>query len=128
MNYQVGQAVIIQWDKNTELIVTYEKTKGDTIYTGGFINANDSGFVNSKTVRPATEAEILAEIQKHGWKDYSHLFVKSTVVRKDYFALQKTNTWRFEIQYNPEDTSDLKNYCEEGLIVDRIITALNLAK
>ena len=68
MSYQVGQAVIIRWDKNTEYIGTFESQKGDTIHTGGLFNANDSGFCNAKSVRPATEAEILEQAVKHGWE------------------------------------------------------------
>ena len=125
MNYQVGQAVIVYGD--TLAIINHKHTQG--MYgLKPLIGNNVFPDKHESEMRPATEDEILSEIQKQGWKDYSHLFVKSTVVMKDYFALQKTNTWLFEIQYNPEDTSDLKKYCEEGLIVDRIITALNLAK
>jgi uncharacterized metal-binding protein len=123
--YQVGQAVI-NIHNNCVGVVT--RVHSASIGVDGLTSKKNWFDWTINHTRSATEAEILAEIQKHGWKDYSHLFVKSTVVMKDYFALQKTNTWRFEIQYNPEDTSDLKEYCEEGLIAHRIITALNLAK
>ena len=124
MSYQVGQAVIIRWDKNTEYIGTFESQKGATIHTGGLFNANDSGLCNTESVRPATEAEILAEAVKHGWKERQLDYLESEL---DYFELRRSKVWEW-ISFPPTLQENLKEYCEEGLRAHRLITALNLAK
>jgi len=122
--YQVGQAVIIRWNKNTEYIGTFEIQKGNTIHTGGLFNATDSGFCNTESVRPATEAEILAEAAKHGWDETIYKSYESPF---DYFVLVKLDKWEWQNRTTPSQVN-LKRYCEEGLVAHRLIQALNLAK
>lgn len=126
MSYQVGQAVKIRWDKNTEYIGTFESQKGATIHTGGLFNANDSGLCNTESVRPATEAEILAEAVKRGWglANKQDLFSP-----KKYHHIKKANSGKWYEHTKVEiDNNNLLPFCEEGLIAHRLITALNLAK
>ena len=121
--YQVGQAVIIRWDKNTEYIGTFEIQKVDTIHTSGLYNANDSGFCNAKSVRPATEAEILAEAVKHGWKENEIFFSPTGVISIGI----KNGIWTYEFEYL-EDIKNLSIFGQECIIAHRLIKALNLAK
>ena len=125
MSYQVGQAVIIRWDKNTEYIGTFESQKGDTIHTGGLFNANDRGVCNTESVRPATEAEILAEAVKHGWTAHNIINIDSpsadVYLQRDY----ANSPWKISHANFVENYSVFGQEC---ITAHRLITALNLAK
>ena len=123
MSYQVGQAVIIRWDKNTEYIGTFESQKGATIHTGGLFNANDSGLCNTESVRPATEAEILAEAVKHGWE----LDVFNHLRSKHGIWIAKTDYWFINGGVDITSVKDLEKYGQECITAHRLITALYLA-
>ena len=126
MSYQVGQAVIIRWDKNTEYIGTFESQKGATIHTGGLFNANDSGLCNTESVRPATEAEILAEAVKHGWiKDKNGNYDHKT---KAVWIFFHPDLKRYVINSDPYEVEDYSIFGQECITAHRLITALNLAK
>jgi hypothetical protein len=120
MEYKIGQAVIIS-DAYLAL-VNYKHLYG--IY--GFkplLGNNETFDKHESSLRPATAAEILAEIQKHGWeKDEWHIYSSPL----DYFELRNKINWEW-ISFPPTIQANLKEYCEEGLQAHTIITALNLA-
>ena len=112
--YQVGQAVILE---NNSLL--FAKLGGFENILGQDCVMSDSAYHYS---RPATEAEILAEAVKHGWVE--KINIESPF---DYFELSKKDKWEW-ISFPPTLQENLKEYCEDGLIAHRLITALNLAK
>ena len=119
--YQVGQAVIY-WGNR----IAFFHTKWDPHYGYTLQDFNGKLSYYHSIDRPATEAEILAEAVKHGWTvDYmSHL--NSPMA---HCILVKAGDWYLgNNQMAKPSTENLKEYCEEGLIADRLITALNLSK
>ena len=117
--YQVGQAVIY-WGKHFAFFHTnYDPHYGYTLQ-----DFNGKLSYCHSIDRPATEAEILAEAVKHGWKERQLDCLESEL---DYFELRKNKVWEW-ISFPPTLQENLKEYCEEGLIAHRLITALNLAK
>jgi len=123
--YQVGQAVIIRWDKKTEYIGTFESQKGDTIHTGGLFNANDSGFCNIESVRPATEAEILEQAVKHRWKETNSKWLYTSP--SGQLELIDNDGWTPLIKRQPL-SDQFGFFGQECITAHRLITALNLAK
>ena len=123
--YQVGQAVI---SKNNGLLYFIHRIEG-----GGSFNYNYLSNIDGSTlpvpcydneIRPATEAEILAESVKHGWENSYPRTVESPL---DYYELTKLEKWEW-ISFTPTLQENLKEYCEEGLVAHRLITSLNLTK
>jgi hypothetical protein len=119
--YQVGQAVINGFDNLGFIQKLYT-------HAAQMQNLKGEDYVMpvSSIKRPATVDEILAEIQKHGW--WYHTI--DMVIQSKYFHLIKydSGTWDWFNRGMNGEKLNLKKYCEEGLIIDRIITALNLAK
>lgn len=122
--YQVGQSVIIRFNSVEEIMGTFLMERNDTIYTGGLFNEGDSGIVGKDKTRPATEEEILAEAEKHGWDFNIYGQLESPF---DYFILLKLDKWQWQEHMSPNQ-ENLKRYCEEGLTAHRFITALNQTK
>lgn len=116
--YQVGQAVIYNtaaFKNRLGFILNPSSTKMNDIH------GDDIDSI-TEIKRPATEAEILAEAVKHGWVE--KINIESPF---DYFELSKKDKWEW-ISFPPTLQENLKEYCEDGLIAHRLITALNLAK
>jgi len=119
--YQIGQAVIFLG--NGELQFGFIVDVNFIDYS--VVNLADSHYaIISGSSRPATEAEILAEIAKHEWEltDIEYITGK-------HINLIKTvrKGWVYG-GGNSISTENLKELCEEGIVAHRIITALNLAK
>ena len=123
MSYQVGQAFITEFN---DLGFITGDTK--TTYNYVMLRFSDCRFSigKRKIDRPATEAEILAEAVKHGfYYDYLNNFNSP----KGHCVLTKAGEWYLaNVPMIKPSTENLKEYCEEGLITHRLITALNLAK
>jgi hypothetical protein len=114
--YQVGQAVIYR--QNDRKPIFYKTEDGWELFNGVKPGLMDDGV----HAQLATEAEILAEAVKHGWVE--KINIESPF---DYFELSKKDKWEW-ISFPPTLQENLKEYCEDGLIAHRLITALNLAK
>jgi hypothetical protein len=124
--YTIGQAVIYLANDKPEL---------------GFITGNDYPVLGYPVVnlkgshvthigddsKPATEGEILAEIQKHRW-------VKKWYNDKEYYGCSKMVSIyysEFSQKWKGVHKPDTDNYYTLGnecLQAQKIITALNLAK
>jgi hypothetical protein len=118
MEYKIGQAVI--YDTPYERNCLGFSLSGATLWT---LEGEEIETPIYKA-RPATEAEILLEIQKHGWV-LSHSNRYST--NEYFFVITKNKelwTWQ-DIGCPVQD--ELKEYCQEGLQAQTIITALNLS-
>jgi hypothetical protein len=120
--YQVGQAVIIS---NTYLVlVNYKHSQG--LY--GFkplLGNNETFDKHESSFRPATEAEILAEIQKHGWAFPNILNIDSPSTNVYLQRTRKDYNWQIHHVSHVENYEIFGNEC---LVAHTIITALNLAK
>jgi hypothetical protein len=126
--YQIGQAVIYLSNNKPEL---------------GFITGNDYPVLGYPVVnllgthvthigddsKPATEVEILAEIEKHGW-------LKDTNAEQEWYSaskefdlyIGKIDRWSFDFENQPFITEENCLAVGNKLIqAHRIITALNLA-
>jgi hypothetical protein len=120
MEYKIGQAAITEYG---DVAFITEQTK--TTYNYVMLRWSDIRLSVGKTKfkRPATEAEILAEIQKHGWElaDIEYITGK-------HINLIKTNQkgWVYG-GGSSISTENLKELSEEGLQAHTIITALKLA-
>jgi len=117
--YKVGQAVILVGDN----LAVINAIHPQGMY--GFKPLLGSAMLFDKhesEIRPATEAEILAEIAKHGWEltDIEYITGK-------HINLIKTvrKGWVYG-GGNSISTENLKELCEDGLVAHTIITALNL--
>jgi hypothetical protein len=123
--YQVGQAVIITFNLETQMVFVYQETIGEYIRTSGLINPNDSATVLTVSTRSATEAEILAEAVNHGWKYHNVINIDSPT--KDVY-LQRTYSnepWKIG---HVSFVNDYSIFGQECITAHRLITALNLAK
>lgn len=123
--YIQGQAVAHFVTSTGELLgVSFvEKEQTRTLLTKN-LKGENSGQSKSAS-RPATVAEILAEAAKHGWvMSHSH----PVSPKRNFHLMVENGAW---IWYTPKGLptqTSLKEYCEEGLIADRLIKALNLVK
>jgi hypothetical protein len=116
---QVGQAVICQ----VQGLMFVQGATHDTIIDCDNLDGIEYAIAKGNT-RSATVDEILAEIQKHGWV-YSE--VRNNWEAKFLSILKWGSAWTW-LNIQSVNRKELKEYCEEGLIAHRIITALNLAK
>jgi len=126
--YKVGQAVLyVQSDKTEVLAIIKSETEnqfGGKETTLTDIIGSELNFTYCLSKRPATEAEILTEIQKHG---FGFANKKDVFSPKKYHHIKKAISGKWYTHSKPEiDNTNLKDFCEEGLITHRIITALNL--
>jgi hypothetical protein len=113
--YQVGQAVI--------------SPKGALIISNGNgweqIDGSDYLMIGVKPKRPATEAEILAEIAKRGWvKDSWGCYVSPL----GYLELIPEQPWAFNQKKSPATWDALALCGKEQIQVSIIGNALNLTK
>ena len=118
--YQVGQAFITEFN---DLGFITGQTK--TTYNYVMLRFSDCRFSigKRKIQRPATEAEILAEAVKHGWKENEIFFSPTGVISIGI----KNGIWTYEFEYL-EDIKNLSIFGQECIIAHRLIKALNLAK
>jgi hypothetical protein len=120
--YQVGQAVIIS-DAYLAL-VNYKHSQG--LYNfKPLLDNNETFDKHESSFRPATEAEILAEIQKHGWATSNILNIDSPST--DVYLQRARQDYNWQIHHS----SYVENYDifgNECLVAARISKALNLAK
>lgn len=124
--YTVGQAVILTLGKSKEIMCVVLMESTETLYLSGLIDGKGRVFNNDSSVRPATQSEILAEAQRHGWAET----ITGVWSPKSHMVLVRSNSWYLgsaHLMVRPT-TDTLKEYCEEGLIAHRLITALNLVK
>jgi hypothetical protein len=121
MEYKIGQAVIIS--NNDLSVVNSNQPKG--MYGVKTLIRNTIIFDKHESeIRPATEAEILAEIQKHGWATSNILNIDSPST--DVYLQRTRQDYNWQIHHS----SYVENYeifGNECLVACRIITALNLA-
>jgi len=114
--YQVGQAVI---NPNGALIISNGNGWEQ-------IDGSDYLMIGVKPKRPATEDEILSEIQKQGWNkskynDWQYYSPKKHIV------LSEVDKWQPSIKREPL-SDQYAVFGNECIQAHRIITALNLAK
>ena len=119
MKYKTGQAVICT--HKDSLVFFKEKSLLDE--KKSWATDLQGNSLKWTIKRPATEAEILAEIQKHGWELADIEFLTGK-----HINLIKTNHkgWVYA-GGSSISTENIKELSNEGLQADRIITALNLA-
>jgi hypothetical protein len=121
MEYKIGQAVIIS-DAYLAL-VNYKHLYG--IY--GFkplLGNNETFDKHESSLRPATEAEILAEIQKHGWKEKTSKWLYASP--SGQLELMDNDSWQPIIHRSPLP-DQFEFFGNECIQAARIITALNLS-
>jgi len=112
--YQVGQAVI---SPSGSILVKDEIYSWVELISGSMIR-----IIGSEPKIAATEAEILAEIEKHGWK-VDHGYSSPL----GFISISKVaNTWR-PSGWNTNISERLLEFGNECIQAHRIITALNLA-
>ena len=118
MEYKIGQAVI--YDTPYERNCLGFSLSGATLWTleGEEI---ETPIYNP---RPATEAEILAEIQKHGWATSNILNIDSPST--DVYLQRARQDYKWKIQHSCY-VENYEIFGNECLVAYRIITALNLA-
>ena len=125
--YQVGQSVI---SKNNGLLYFIYR-----IEVGGSFNYNYLSTIDGSTLpvpcydnelRPATEAEILAEAVKHGWvRDENGNYDQKT---KAVWIFFHPDLERYVINSDPYEVEDYSIFGQECITAHRLITALNLTK
>lgn len=117
--YQIGQAVIT----NDKLwFITHISGTGDMDLQN---MAGQYLLVSELTIRPATEAEILAEAAKHGWVQDEWRVIDSP---NKYLSLVKVSEkWIRNSILTPSD-DNLAIFGNECIVADRLITALKLTK
>ena len=121
MEYKTGQAVIIS--NNDLAVVNSNQPKG--MYRVKTLIRNTIIFDKHESeIRPATEAEILAEIQKHGWKQSNSTWLYTSPT--EHLELMNNDGWQpiIKRQPLPDQFEFFGNDCIQA---SRIITALNLA-
>jgi hypothetical protein len=116
MEYNTGQAVIY-WGKRIAFF--YDKYDPHYGYTLQELNGKLTFFQSID--RPATEAEILAEIQKHGWEENEIFFSPTGVISIGI----ENGIWTYQFEYL-ENIKDLTVFGNECIQASCIITALNL--
>jgi hypothetical protein len=117
MSYQVGQAVILENDS-----LLFAKLGGFENILGQDCVMSDSAYHYS---RPATEAEILAEAVKHGWKQTNSKWLY--VSPSGQLELMDNDGWTPVIKRQPL-SDQFGFFGQECITAHRLITALNLAK
>jgi hypothetical protein len=121
MKYQVGQAVI--YLDNGEPQLGFINNTNFMRYS--VVNLADSHYtIISDDSRPATEAEILAEIQKHGWKQSNSKWLYASP--SGQLELMNNDSWQPIIKRQPLP-DQFEFFGNECIQAARIITALNLA-
>lgn len=124
--YTVGQAVIYNFVTDGEQLVFIDKIDNGLTFLVDFHgNEPECSYISR---RPATQSEILAEAVKHGW-DLNTQKV-SLLSPKRHMVIVAEVVWTLPTGFLMEKpkTFNLKEYCEEGLVAHRLITALNLVK
>jgi hypothetical protein len=117
--YQVGQAVIVYG--NTLAIINHKHTQG--MYgLKPLIGNNVFPDKHESEIRPATVDEILAEIQKHGWKTQVDYIDSPT----GWIRLYDTNTDPCHIWSNPQDAEEMEALGKELITLSRIEKALKI--
>jgi hypothetical protein len=120
--YQVGQAVIIS--NNDLSVVNSNQPKG--MYGVKTLIRNTIIFDKHESeIRPATEDEILAEIQKHGWGLANILNIDSPSTNVYLQRPRQDYSWQVHHVSYVENYEIFGNEC---LVACRISKALNLAK
>jgi hypothetical protein len=124
MKYQIGQAVMYdgRYERN-QLGFVFESFEDGRVWLCD-LDGDELNVGAYMVQSAATEAEILEQAVKHGWElerptEYA--------TKQGAFILLKEKVWIWKMAYDPYQY-ELKEYCEEGLIAHRLITALNLAK
>jgi hypothetical protein len=121
MEYKIGQAAITEYG---DVAFITEQTK--TTYNYVMLRWSDIRFSvgKKKFKRPATEAEILAEIQKHGWKQKTSKWLYASP--SGQLELMNNDGWQPIIyrQPLPDQFEFFGNQCIQAA---RILKALNLA-
>jgi hypothetical protein len=138
MSYQVGQAVIIYIDSadnglfklfmphgNCNLMVFITGIEGSEILISDIDGT--TGVVKSETQikHLATEAEILAEAVKHGWKETNSKWLYTSP--SGQLELMDIDVWIPLIKRQPL-SDQFGFFGQECITAHRLITALNLAK
>ena len=123
MYYKVGQAVICHTNSGNELLfvkqefisyISVEDIDGDEI---------DKGYYIIK--RPATQAEILSEAQKHGWLIDKYANYNSPTQNVWFFCHGTLE--RYVVNADTQQVEDYSIFGNECMVAHRLITALNLA-
>lgn len=125
MEYQVGQAVIFN-DGNTDKAIGFIKAEYLVIYELYYLDGDTIDRTKHLVKRPATEAEILAEAQKNGWKLDTYDNYNSP--SEDVYFYWHGVLEKYKISANDQQTEDYSVFGNECITAHRLITALNLAK
>jgi hypothetical protein len=121
MKYKTGQAVIIS--NNDLAVVNSNQPKG--MYRVKTLIRNTIIFDKHESeIRPATEAEILAEIQKHGWKQKTSKWLYASP--SGQLELMNNDSWQPIIHRSPLP-DQFEFFGNECIQAARISKALNLA-
>jgi hypothetical protein len=124
MEYKIGQAVMITFSLAKEMLFIYQENKDPYVKCTGLIYPNDSATVLIQSTRPATEAEILAEIQKHGWKQKTSKWLYASP--SGQLELMNNDSWQPIIHRSPLH-DQFEFFGNECIQAARISKALNLA-
>ena len=129
MSYQVGQAVVYD--------TPYEKSQVGFVlrtYNDGrvIVSDLDGDEINHECTdniawvsRPATEAEILEQAVKHGWKQTNSKWLYTSP--SGQLELMDNDGWTPLIKRQPL-SDQFGFFGQECITAHRLITALNLAK
>jgi len=135
--YKVGQAVLVTSLDSREVESFSLEMKYGGLFFIAFIDGIDGhlfsiqdfngiqGKVTAKFMgRPATELEIIKEGEKEGWGLANK---KDIFSPKKYHHIKKAPSEKWYTHARIEiDNNNIKDYCLEGLLVHKLITALNL--
>jgi len=124
--FKVGQAVMYSNNHMTFLSFISNDTLTELIHGCNIIGQYEqlNMLAKSASVRPATKEEILSHIQENEFRA-SYESKESFFSPNNYLRIYKSDVWKWE-DWTTVKQSGLKEYCKEGLMVARIVDALNL--